>query len=189
VMQTRTFLAPVSGEYVFRTVSDDGSWLLVDGQPVVANGGLHGVDEAVGAVRLSAGVHVLTFVAFDYVSSASAGYDVQLPGSLGFVPVIDGLGSGAMRGGAGFAEPPDLAIAADDPGGSGVARIRWRWAGGEWQDSPGPLLRTGRLQHGTYRLEYQAVDAAGNYGPVRELVFTVDTTFPLNRQYMPLMFR
>jgi hypothetical protein len=189
LVQTRSFLAPVSGEYTFRTTSDDGSWLLVNGRPVVANGGLRGVNAAVGKVTLSAGVHVLSFVAFDYVSSASAGYDVQMPGYPGFGLVIDGLGGGAMRAREGFAELPELVLAADDLGGSGVARIRWRWAGGEWQDSQGALLRVGRLQNGLYRLQYQAVDAAGNAGPERELAFAVDTNIPLQRLYLPIARR
>ncbi|HWQ13426.1 MAG TPA: N-acetylmuramoyl-L-alanine amidase [Roseiflexaceae bacterium] len=188
VVQVRAFLAPSAGEYTFRTLSDDGSWLLVDGRPVVANGGLHALSEATGAATLAAGVHALTFVAFERTGQAAAGYEVRSPGGLAFTPVLDGLGGGALHVGGVFAEHPDLTLAADD-GGSGVALVRWRWAGGAWQDSSGGLLRVGRLQNGTYRLQYQAVDAAGNAGPERELAFKVDTSVALHRQYIPLAER
>jgi PA14 domain/Dolichyl-phosphate-mannose-protein mannosyltransferase len=46
-----------AGDYVFATVSDDGSEMDVAGQTVVRNGGLHGPQEAVGHINLSAGVH------------------------------------------------------------------------------------------------------------------------------------
>src|SRR5204863_7658423 len=41
IEQTRVFLAPADGQYTFRTSSDDGSWLWVDGQAVVVKHGLH----------------------------------------------------------------------------------------------------------------------------------------------------
>src|SRR5262245_30374983 len=48
-----------SGTYTFATESDDGSFVYVDGQPVVNNGGLHGMQRAEGSVQLDAGVHDL----------------------------------------------------------------------------------------------------------------------------------
>ena len=45
--------------YTFSTTSDDGSWLWVDGNLVVDNGGLHNAQETTGSVRLAAGMHRL----------------------------------------------------------------------------------------------------------------------------------
>ncbi len=36
------FNVGTAGDYTFCTTSDDGSWLLIDDQTVVDNGGLHG---------------------------------------------------------------------------------------------------------------------------------------------------
>jgi len=48
---------PESGAYVFETLSDDGSYVYIDGQLVVDNGGRHGSRPASGAVSLEAGPH------------------------------------------------------------------------------------------------------------------------------------
>jgi hypothetical protein len=45
------------GTYTFATHSDDGSWLYVDGTPVVDNGGGHAAKTAQGTVTLDRGVH------------------------------------------------------------------------------------------------------------------------------------
>ena len=189
VEQTRTFLAPTSGTYVFRTTSDDGSWLWVDGQSVVVNNGLHPAVEMTGTIELGAGVHVVAFKYFERAGFAAAGYDVQAPGDRGFKPLPDGLGGGALRLGATFVEHPSITIAADDMGGSGIAAVRWSWDGVNWQDEPGAILRLGRLQNGAYHLRYRAVDMAGNQGDMRELRFTVDTSRPIYRAYLPMSGR
>jgi hypothetical protein len=49
--------APTTGLYTFWTTSDDGSQLLIDGQLVVDNGGMHGAIERTGTVGLVAGKH------------------------------------------------------------------------------------------------------------------------------------
>lgn len=48
-----------SGMYRFITYSDDGSWLFIDGQQVVDNGGVHGIRKGFGEIRLEPGVHQL----------------------------------------------------------------------------------------------------------------------------------
>lgn len=48
---------PADGLYTFSTTSDDGSQLLIDGQVVVDNDGLHGAIERTGTVALLAGAH------------------------------------------------------------------------------------------------------------------------------------
>ncbi len=188
IEQTRAFLAPSAGTYTFRTSSDDGSWLWVDGQPVVVNNGLHEETAIVGTIDLAAGAHVVAFKYFERSGDATAGYDVQMPGDTSFRPLPEGLGSGAWRLGGTFLAPPDLVIAADDQGGVGVDHIRWSWDGTSWQDSPGPLLRLGQLATGSYRLHYQAIDAAGNAGDIYELAFAVDPNLPVRRIFLPLLF-
>jgi len=49
--------APTSGRYVFATRSDDGSFVYIDGQLVVDNGGEHGAQERSGTINLSQGFH------------------------------------------------------------------------------------------------------------------------------------
>jgi fibro-slime domain-containing protein len=45
------------GKYSFSLLSDDGSWLYIDDQLVIDNGGLHVPEEKTGSVDLSGGVH------------------------------------------------------------------------------------------------------------------------------------
>jgi DNA-binding beta-propeller fold protein YncE len=52
-----TINAPDSGTYVFETLSDDGSYVYIDGQLVVDNGGVHGSRPVSGSVSLQAGPH------------------------------------------------------------------------------------------------------------------------------------
>jgi hypothetical protein len=189
VEQTRAFVVPTNGTYTFRTVSDDGSWLWVNGKPVVVNHGLHGEKDVSGTIDLSAGVHTVAFKYFDRGGPASAGYSVKLPGSEVFTSVSDAISNSSGRLGMAFFQAPELVIAADDQGGVGVSRIRWSWDGAAWQESPGALLKTGRLDNGDYRLRYQSIDNAGNASDVRELAFKVDTNMVVHRSFLPLSSR
>lgn len=58
--------APKSGEYVFTTVSDDGSALSLDDQLVVDNRGVHGMSERTQTVHLERGLHVMTLDFMQY---------------------------------------------------------------------------------------------------------------------------
>ncbi len=49
--------APESGAYVFETLSDDGSYVYIDDQLVVDNGGVHSSRRASNSVNLQAGPH------------------------------------------------------------------------------------------------------------------------------------
>src|SRR5262249_3618219 len=187
IEQVRAFLAPADGQYTFRTSSDDGSWLWVDGQPVVVNNGLHDETEISGTIELSAGPHVVAFKYFERSGDATAGYDVQMPGDPRFQLLPDGLGGGARRIGGTFLESPNPVIAADDGGGTGVDRIRWSWDGTNWQESAGPLLQPGKLANGSYRLRYQAIDGSGNVGEIRELAFAVNPDLPIWRVFLPAL--
>ncbi len=187
IEQTRVFMAPRSGTYTFRTTSDDGSWLWVDGQPVVINYGLHGFVEKTGQINLDAGPHVLSFKYFERTGMAAVEYMVKLPGDTSFSVPQEGLFGNAFHIGTTFVQPPDLTLAADDLGGSGVTRLRYSWNGSSWNETSGNLLRLGRLVDGNYRLRYQAVDAAGNSSLVQELAFVVDRNAEFYQQYMPLV--
>lgn len=48
---------PESGVYTFGTRSDDGSFVSIDGQLVVDNGGSHGAEERSGTIQLEQGFH------------------------------------------------------------------------------------------------------------------------------------
>jgi len=65
-------LIPRDGDYTFATISDDASAIVVDGQSVVDNGGVHGAQEASGTRRLARGVHNL------YVSYTQSGGELAL---------------------------------------------------------------------------------------------------------------
>lgn len=52
-----SLLILVPGRYTFRTTSDDGSWLNVDGHRLIDNGGQHGAQAATATADLSWGVH------------------------------------------------------------------------------------------------------------------------------------
>ena len=45
------------GTYAFSTISDDGSWVFVDGRLVVDNGGRHAAQQATGRIDLEQGMH------------------------------------------------------------------------------------------------------------------------------------
>lgn len=49
--------APSSGRYIFGTRSDDGSFVYIDDQLVVDNGGSHGAEYREGVIELSQGFH------------------------------------------------------------------------------------------------------------------------------------
>jgi hypothetical protein len=57
--------ASETGTYTFYTTSDDGSQLLVDGEQVVNNDGLHAAEEKSGTVSLEAGWHKVVVEYFE----------------------------------------------------------------------------------------------------------------------------
>jgi len=54
-----------SGDYNFTTASDDGSYLWIDGELIVNNGGLHALEEKQGSVFLGEGLHDLKVEFFE----------------------------------------------------------------------------------------------------------------------------
>ena len=69
---------PEDGLFTFATLSDDGSRLYVDGERVVENDGLHGMDRREGKVALRAGFHALRVEWFN--SRGGAGLEVRWAG-------------------------------------------------------------------------------------------------------------
>jgi fibro-slime domain-containing protein len=59
-----SFIAPREGTYTFGTRSDDGSWVYIDQQLVVDNGGQHSPSLSTGRVHLERGVHAISIKYF-----------------------------------------------------------------------------------------------------------------------------
>lgn len=57
---------PADGIYTFALLSDDGSWLKIDGQMVVDNDGEHSPRELIGQRALKAGMHPINVHYFDH---------------------------------------------------------------------------------------------------------------------------
>jgi 4-amino-4-deoxy-L-arabinose transferase-like glycosyltransferase/sugar lactone lactonase YvrE len=55
---------PVSGQYVFGTISDDGSYLYLENQLIVDNGGHHGDVYSEGVIQLEEGFHDIRLLYF-----------------------------------------------------------------------------------------------------------------------------
>jgi hypothetical protein len=53
------------GKYEFQTISDDGSKLLINGQPVVDNDGLHSRQAVSGNIHLKKGMHQIEVQFFE----------------------------------------------------------------------------------------------------------------------------
>ena len=92
--------------YTFSTTSDDGSWLWVDGNLVVDNGGTHNAQEVTGSVKLAAGMHRLRIRYFQ--AEGARAFDAAMrfggrPGCLkllvedGVMLVMDGTDLGMAR--------------------------------------------------------------------------------------------
>ncbi len=156
VRQTRAFFAPTAGTYRFRLVSDDGSWLWIDGKLVASNPGTHATAAAEGAVTLNAGLHTLAVKAFEHTGPAQLGYSWMPPGAQTFATIPAAV---SMTQGSAL----NIGLAADDLGGSGVKVLRYRVDNGaEQQSTTGvAMITTGG---GTHTVSYQAEDMNGNAG-------------------------
>jgi len=56
---------PRTGQYLFATESDDGSWIFIDDQLVVNNGGTHGIKYESNTIQLDKGFHQIRVKYFD----------------------------------------------------------------------------------------------------------------------------
>jgi hypothetical protein len=95
------------GDYGFKTASDDGSLLMIDGELVVNNDGNHGTTEQSGTVTLSAGPHDIVIVFFENGGGSALMVSWQMPGMdwahLGGDILSNEIGCGGM---AAEAPPP-----------------------------------------------------------------------------------
>jgi beta-glucosidase len=83
VRWTGTVDAPVTGDYVLATTSDDGSRLFVDGELVVDNWGNHGSRTVTANRHLDAGPHSVKVEYYDNTGGASVTFGWLPPGANG----------------------------------------------------------------------------------------------------------
>ncbi len=185
IEQTRTFVAPVSGEYTFELSSDDGAWLWVNEQLVAANAGIHPFTTVTGTISLPAGLHTLAIKYFELEGGAAVGYRVKEPGADDFGLVRDGLVRGEGFG-ARFRTLTGLRLGASDLGG-GSARLRYSWDGETWVTTTDNVIEIGALADGEYRLRYQAIDSNGNESEILALQFCVDSAMTIYQTLLPLV--
>ncbi len=77
---TGSIEVPADGEWTFWTSSDDGSWLWIDGEQVVDNGGTHPTRERSGTIRLTAGKHAFEVHFYEQGGGESLEAQWQGPG-------------------------------------------------------------------------------------------------------------
>jgi hypothetical protein len=66
-----SILIPISGDYTFYLLSDDGSKLYIDGKVIVDNDGCHGDLEKTGNIQLAEGKHEIRIDYFDNINGES----------------------------------------------------------------------------------------------------------------------
>jgi hypothetical protein len=187
IEQVRTFIAPVSGEYTFELQSDDGAWLWVNDQLVVANAGVHPLQTVTGTITLPAGLHTLAIKYFELDGSAAVGYRVKEPGASDFTLVREGLVQGEMIGPL-FRSLRGLRLSASDLGG-GHTILRYSWDGETWVSTTEPVIEVGSLIDGEYHLRYQAIDSNGNESEIVGMRFRVDSRVTVYQVMLPLIER
>jgi predicted esterase len=69
-----------AGTYTFYTASDDGSKLYINGQQIVNNDGMHGLQERSGSVQLTAGLHPIKVTYFEKYSGEQLSVSYSGPG-------------------------------------------------------------------------------------------------------------
>lgn len=67
---TGYLVVPAEGEYSFKTESDDGVRLIIDGNNVIENWSLHSIQQDTAALSLAAGVHEIKLEYFEYNANA-----------------------------------------------------------------------------------------------------------------------
>lgn len=83
------FLATEAGTYGFRLSSDDGSELLLDGELLIDNDGLHGHEAVEAAAELEAGLHPFEIRHFENAGSQSLLLEWRRPGTYEYQVVPD----------------------------------------------------------------------------------------------------
>lgn len=78
---------PETGLYTFRTTSDDGSVLFIDGEKVVDNDGGHSETSVTGKVALKEGIHSFRLLYFNGYEDKCLSWDWSLPSSDTFASI------------------------------------------------------------------------------------------------------
>lgn len=77
------FTVPETGDYVFSLTSDDGSALLIDGETLIGNDGIHPAKTVNMKETLAAGLHTLQAQYFEGGGQRSLALSVKGPGKFG----------------------------------------------------------------------------------------------------------
>ncbi|MBU1627938.1 TIGR03663 family protein, partial [bacterium] len=78
---------PESGDYIISSISDDGSFVFIDGKQIVDNGGEHGEQRRSRDVFLGKGYHEIQVKYFDLMGGAIMRLYWKQPGRLGEKPL------------------------------------------------------------------------------------------------------
>jgi hypothetical protein len=78
---------PESGNYTFYLTSDDGSWLYIDGNLIIDNGGLHPPKEKYSGLHLKSGIHHFEVRMFEHYGGAVIYLEYARGVALGRKPV------------------------------------------------------------------------------------------------------
>jgi hypothetical protein len=73
---------PQSGDYIFGTIADDGSYAYIDGSLIVDNGGSHGAEDKQGSIKLAQGFHDLEIRYWQLGGSRELQFWWQPPGQV-----------------------------------------------------------------------------------------------------------
>ncbi|MCW5766620.1 MAG: S8 family serine peptidase [Phycisphaeraceae bacterium] len=111
VVFTGYLKVPVTAAYTISTESDDGSRLLIDGQVIVSNDGLHGMQTRSGIARLRAGNHPVRVELFE--RGGGVGLIVRLRANADADAVVDPLQWSWKRAAADLVGQSTLAPPAD----------------------------------------------------------------------------
>ncbi len=76
--------AKVAGRYEFRLTSDDGARMMVDGERIIDNDGIHAASGVEGGVDLSAGIHRFEIMMFENEGGAELRLEWKEPGAAAF---------------------------------------------------------------------------------------------------------
>ncbi|MDF1741092.1 MAG: PA14 domain-containing protein [Verrucomicrobiales bacterium] len=88
---------PLNGPYFFSLSSDDGSALVIDGETVVGNDGIHPVKEARMKEDLQAGEHTFKILYFDGGGKRALAFNVKGPGDFGTVHLSEERAKGKKK--------------------------------------------------------------------------------------------
>ncbi len=83
------FVESVAGTHTFRLSSDDGSELVIDGELLIDNDGLHGHEGVEGTIELEAGLHAFQIRHFENGGSESLLLEWRTPGTYDLEVVPD----------------------------------------------------------------------------------------------------